>query len=122
MTSVATTPFEFAPSPVGQNRRKTARTRIATVATATIDGVLVDAITVDLSTGGIQLVASRTPRVGAAANVVFFLNGELVAADGIVCWCAPRSSNGHVAFGVRFTKIEDDGATVVDRFSLSMLS
>ena len=89
--------------------------------TITVAGKLVDALGSDVSPGGMRIVAAAPARIGDEVSLVFFLNGDIVAARGVVCWCAP-TRRGLAAFGVRFTALEEDGPSLVATYCRASLS
>jgi hypothetical protein len=103
------------------DRRRARRVRLATTVTTTVHGSLVDAFGADLSAGGMRLVAPREVRVGAPVSLVFFLNGDIVGAAGVVRW-STRTPRGLYAFGVVFTSMDDDGAALVAKWCRDSIS
>lgn len=97
------------------------RARLATTVTVTVADRLVDAHGADVSERGMRLVASTPARPGEPVSLVFFLNGDLVSARGVVRWCA-RTTRGLFTFGIAFTIVEDDGAALVATFCKSAVS
>jgi hypothetical protein len=96
-------------------RRGAHRARLGVNVTITVGGKLVDALGMDVSPGGMRIVASAAPRVGDQVSLVFFLDGgtrDIVSASGTVQWCAD-GKRGLAMFGVRFTTLEDDGSSLV---------
>ena len=89
--------------------------------TVTIGGRLADAVGADVSPGGIRLVAGEPARVGEEVSIVFFLDGDIVCARGVVRWCAP-TRRGLYTFGVAFSTVEEDGPGVLARFCHASLS
>ncbi len=77
-----------------------------------VGGRLVDAVARDVTTTGVELVATHAPVVGASVSLVFFVNGEIVCAHGVVRWTLPHTQDHH-AFGVSFSVIEDDGPSLL---------
>lgn len=120
------TPSAWNPSPVhvqrGQDRRGTQRARLAApTVTVTVGGLLVDAVGSDVSPGGMRLMSARPVRIGDAVSLVFFLDGDIVCARGKVCWCA-RTRHDLFAFGIAFTAVEEDGASLLARFCRGSVS
>jgi hypothetical protein len=103
------------------DRRKQSRARLAAMVTVTVGGRIADAVGADVSPGGIRLVAGNRARVGEPVSIVFFLDGDIVCARGIVRWCAPTRRGLHT-FGVAFTAIEEDGPALLARFCRASLS
>ena len=98
------------------DRRLAHRARLAApTVTVTVGTKLVDAIGSDLSVGGMRLLARGAAVVGKEVSLVFFLDGELVCAQGVVCWCVP-TRHDLFSFGVRFTAMEDDGPSLVTSY------
>ncbi len=89
--------------------------------TVTVGGRLADAVGADVSAGGIRLVAGDPARVSDEVSIVFFLDGDIVCARGVVRWCAP-TRNGLFTFGVAFTHVEEDGPALLARFCGAALS
>jgi hypothetical protein len=54
-------------------------------------------------------------------SLVFFLDGDIVSAKGIVQWCA-EGKRGLAMFGVRFTALDEDGPSLVARYCSASLS
>jgi hypothetical protein len=108
------TTFASSGSPIqhGKDRRRAPRARLGVTVTITVAGKLVDALGVDVSPGGMRVVASEPAEIGDDVSLVFFLNGDIVAARGTVRWCA-ATKRGLATFGVRFTMLEDDGSSLV---------
>jgi hypothetical protein len=103
------------------DRRRAQRARLGVTVTITVAGKLVDALGLDVSPGGMRVLASAHARVGDVVSLVFFLNGDIVSACGTVQWCAP-TKNGLATFGVRFSNVEDDGSLLVARYCRSSMS
>lgn len=103
------------------DRRRAPRARLGVNVTITVAGRLVDALGSDVSPGGIRVVAEHPASVGDEVSLVFFLDGDIVSARGVVCWCTP-TRRGLATFGVRFTALEEDGPLLVTRYCLSSLS
>ncbi len=103
------------------DRRRSLRARLAVPVTITVGSNLIDAVGADVSAGGMRFVAARAPQVGSEVSLVFFLNGDIVAARGTVQWGA-TTKRGLATFGVRFTLVEDDGASLVARYCRASLS
>ncbi|HEY8077954.1 MAG TPA: PilZ domain-containing protein [Labilithrix sp.] len=103
------------------DRRRSHRARLAAMVTVTVGGRLTDAVGADVSPGGIRLVAGDRARVGDDVSIVFFLDGDIVCARGVVRWCAP-TRNGLFTFGVAFAIVEDDGPSLLARFCGASLS
>lgn len=116
-------PTPAAPSLVQKvvDRRLAMRARLGTTVTVTVADRLIDAYGADISTGGMRLVASLPARVGEPASLVFFLDGEIVSARGVVRWCS-RTTRGLFAIGVAFTSVEDDGEKLVAAFCKNSIS
>jgi len=66
-------------------------------------------------------MSARPVRAGAAVSLVFFLDGDIVCARGRVCWCA-RTPNDLFSFGIAFSALEEDGASLVARFCRGSVS
>lgn len=94
------------------DRRVGRRARLGATVTITASGRLVDGLASDLSAGGMRVVAAAAARVGDVVSVVFFVDGDLVAARGIVRWSVP-TQHGLAMFGVLFTTVEDDGRSIL---------
>ena len=94
------------------DRRRAQRARLGVTVTITVARKLVDALGMDVSQGGIRVVASVPARVGHEVKLVFFLDGDIVSAKGIVQWCA-EGKRGLSMFGVRFTALDEDGPSLV---------
>jgi PilZ domain len=112
------TPSAWAPSTVqrGNDRRGAHRARLAApTVTVTVSGKLIDAVGSDVSPGGMRLLAARPTSVGDEVSLVFFLDGDIVCARGLVRWCA-RTPHDLFAFGVVFTALEEDGQSLVARY------
>jgi len=103
------------------DRRRAHRARLGVNVTITVAGKLVDALGVDVSPGGMRVLAPISARVGDEVSLVFFLDGDLVSARGTVQWCA-EGRRGLGTFGVRFTTVEDDGASLVAGYCRASLS
>jgi c-di-GMP-binding flagellar brake protein YcgR len=103
------------------DRRRAHRARLGVNVTITVAGKLVDALGVDVSPGGMRALAAMPARLGDEVSLVFFLDGDLVSARGTVQWCA-EGRRGLAAFGVRFTNVEDDGASLVASYCRASLS
>jgi len=103
------------------DRRRAQRTRLGVSVTITVAGKLVDALGADLSFGGIRVVASAPAQIGDEVSLVFFLDGDIVSARGVVRWSA-ATQRGLATFGVLFTAIEEDGANIVATFCRSSVS
>lgn len=103
------------------DRRRNLRARLAVPVTLTVDGHLIDAVGADVSTGGMRFVAMRAPKVGSDVSLVFFLDGDIIAARGCVQWHSP-TRNGLATFGVRFTSLEDDAPMLLAGYCRSALS
>lgn len=106
------------------DRRRAHRARLGVGVTITVAGKLVDALGMDVSQGGMRVVASMPARVGDQVSLVFFLDGQtrdIVSATGTVQWCA-EGKRGLAMFGVRFTTIDEDGASLVDSYCRASVS
>jgi hypothetical protein len=104
------------------DRRRAQRARLAAPpVTVTISGKLVDAVGTDVSLGGMRLMAARPVGLGDEVSLVFFLDGDIVSARGLVRWTA-RTPHRLVVFGVSFTAIDEDGPSVVARYCRASLS
>ncbi len=103
------------------DRRRSNRVRLAAMVTVTVRGRLADAVGADVAPGGIRLVAVDAARVGDEVSIVFFLDGDIVCARGVVRWCAP-TKNGLFTFGVAFVNVEEDGPALLARFCRAQLS
>lgn len=105
------------------DRRRGQRARLGASVTITVAGRLVDALGADVSLGGMRIVASATTpaKVGDEVSLVFFLDGDIVSARGVVRWNA-MTQRGLTMFGVLFTAIEEDGASVVATYCHSSVS
>ena len=125
MTPAAWTPRAVAPASVIQrtdDRRHAQRARLAApTVTVTVGGKLIDAVGSDVSPGGMKLLAARPTRVGDEVSLVFFLDGDIVCARGIVRWCA-RTTHNLFSFGVSFTIVEEDGQSLVARYCRGSIS
>ncbi len=105
-----------------KDRRGTQRARLAApTVTVTVGGLLVDAVGSDVSPGGMRLMSARPVRIGDAVSPVFFLDGDIFCARGKVCWCA-RTRQDLFAFGIPFTAVEEDGASLLARFCRGSVS
>jgi c-di-GMP-binding flagellar brake protein YcgR len=105
-------------------RRRAHRARLGASVTITTAGKLVDALGMDVSQGGMRVVASVPARVGDQVSLVFFLEGEtrdIVSATGTVQWCA-EGKRGLAMFGVRFTTLDEDGASLVASYCRASVS
>jgi len=103
------------------DRRRAHRARLGVTVTITVAGKLVDALGMDVSQGGIRVVASMPARIGDEVSLVFFLDGDIVSARGTVQWCA-EGKRGLAMFGVRFTTIDEDGSSLVASYCRASLS
>lgn len=103
------------------DRRRAQRARLGVTVTITVAGKLVDALGMDVSQGGIRVVASVPTRIGQDVSLVFFLDGDIVSAKGIVQWCA-EGKRGLAMFGVRFTSLDEDGPSLVATYCNASLS
>jgi hypothetical protein len=111
-------------APRPSERRGAHRARLGVSVTITVGGKLVDALGMDVSPGGMRVVASVAPRVGDQVSLVFFLDGQtrdIVSASGNVQWCA-EGKRGLAMFGVRFTTLEDDGSSLVTGYCRASVS
>ena len=106
------------------DRRDSFRARLAVPLTLTAGGRLLDGTVTDISQGGVRVIARGLVAPNAEVSLVFFLDGDIVSARGVVEWCEPAPSHapGMATFGVRFTTIEDDGEGLVARFCRSSVS
>ena len=105
-----------------RDRRLAQRARLsAPTVTVTIGGKLVDAMGSDVSLGGIRLLSGRQVGVGSDVSLVFFLDGDIVSARGVVRWCT-RTKHELFAFGVSFTAIEEDGPSLVGHYCRAFVS
>lgn len=121
---VPATPAATTASSLLQNivdRRRALRARLAVPVTITVNGQLLDAVGADVSPGGMRFVAMRAPKIGSEVSLVFFLNGDIIAARGTVQWHSP-TRNGLATFGVRFTVLEDDGPVLLAGYCRTSLS
>jgi hypothetical protein len=106
----------------GNDRRRAQRARLAApTVTVTVGGKLVDAVGSDVSLGGMRLMSARPVRLGEEVSLVFFLDGDIVSARGVIRWSA-RTPHDLVVFGVSFTAMEEDGPSVVSRYCRGSLS
>ncbi len=104
------------------DRRGARRARLATpTVTVTLGGKLIDAVGSDVSAGGMKLLAARPTSVGDDVSLVFFLDGDIVCARGIVRWCA-RTPHDLFSFGVSFTIVEEDGQSLVASYCRGAIS
>jgi hypothetical protein len=103
------------------DRRRAPRARLGVTVTITVAGKLVDALGVDVSPGGMRVIAAVHARAGDVVSLVFFVNGDIVSASGTVQWSVPKR-NGLATFGVRFTMLEDDGSSVVASYCRASVS
>ncbi len=107
------------------DRRRAHRARLGATVTITVAGKLVDALGLDVSQGGMRVVANMPARVGDEVSLVFFLESEgardIVSARGTVQWCG-EGKRGLSMFGVRFTTIDEDGPSVVASYCRASLS
>lgn len=103
------------------DRRRGQRARLGVSVTITVAGRLVDALGTDVSLGGVRVVTAKPARVGDEVSLVFFLDGDIVSARGVVRWCA-QTPRGLATFGVLFTAIEEDGSSVVASYCRSSVS
>lgn len=105
------------------DRRRGQRARLGASVTITVAGKLVDALGADVSPGGMRIVSSAaTPvRIGDEVSLVFFLDGDIVSARGVVRWNA-TTQRGLATFGVLFTAIEEDGASIVATYCRASVS
>ncbi len=69
----------------------------------------------DVSAGGMRVVAAAAAAVGDAVSLVFFVDGDLVAARGIVRWSVP-TQHGLAMFGILFTTVDDDGPSILTTY------
>jgi Tfp pilus assembly protein PilZ len=118
---VVMTPFASSIVQQATDRRRAIRARLGVNVTITVADRLVDALGVDVSPGGMRVVASEAARIGDEVSLVFFLNGDIVSARGTVQWCSP-TKRGLATFGVRFTMLEEDGPSLVASYCRSSLS
>jgi hypothetical protein len=103
------------------DRRRAQRARLGVTVTITVAGKLVDALGMDVSQGGIRVVASVPARIGQEVSLVFFLDGDIVSAKGTVQWCAV-GKRGLAMFGVRFTFLDEGGPSLVASYCNASLS
>lgn len=103
------------------DRRRAHRARLGVTVTITVAGKLVDALGMDVSPGGMRVVASVPARIGQEVSLVFFLDGDIVSAKGVVQWCA-EGKRGLAMFGVRFTALDEDGPSLVASYCHASLS
>lgn len=121
---VPATPAASTASSLLQNivdRRRNLRARLAVPVTITVGGSLIDAVGADVSSGGMRFVAMRAPKIGSEVSLVFFLNGDIIAARGTVQWHS-ATRNGLATFGVRFTVLEDDAPVLLAGYCKTSLS
>jgi hypothetical protein len=117
-------PSASAPESVVQrrsDRRRAHRARLGVNVTITVAGKLVDALGLDVSQGGMRVVASMPACIDDEVSLVFFLDGDIVSARGTVQWCA-EGKRGLAMFGVRFTTIDEDGSSLVASYGGASLS
>ncbi len=103
------------------DRRRALRARLGVTVTITVGGKLVDALGMDVSQGGIRVVASMPARIGDQVSLVFFLDGDIVSAQGTVQWCA-EGKRGLATYGVRFSALDEDGPSLVASYCRASLS
>ena len=116
MTVSMLTPDSVRSPQQARDRRLAQRARLsAPTVTVTIGGKLVDSIGSDVSLGGMRLMSGRNVAVGADVSLVFFLDGDIVSARGVVRWCTP-TKHDLFAFGVSFSAIEEDGPSLVSQY------
>ena len=121
------TPSAFSPDSVrspqsARDRRLAQRARLsAPTVTVTISGKLVDAMGSDVSLGGMRLLSGSAVGVGSDVSLVFFLDGDIVSARGVVRWCTP-TKHDLFSFGVSFTTIEEDGPNLVGDYCRAFVS
>jgi hypothetical protein len=118
------TPYASATSSIIQHvsdRRRVRRARLGVNVTITVARKLVDGFGADVSPNGMRIVAAEPARIGDDVSLVFFLNGDIVSARGVVRWCSP-TKRGLATFGVLFTSIDEDGPSLVASYCFSALS
>ncbi len=115
--SAAATPLSARAGAQAQtDRRVSRRMALGCVVTITGEGRLIDGRSGDVSEGGMRVFARAAPPPGSRISLAFFLEGGLVAADGVVSWSAPApagTAGTHTAFGVRFDLLEDDSRALI---------
>jgi hypothetical protein len=109
------------PMTLPANRRAQVRAPLSGTVTLTARGRIVDAAALDVSAGGLRVIAHLGLVPGERVSSVFFVDGEIVSAEGRVRW-AGRTKLGFATFGLHFDTIDHEGHMALTEYCRRAIS